>query len=495
MERRTIAPLAASLLALVLVTALSPGLALAETDASSGQEEVAEAPVELVYSVEEPPAVSSPVALLVDADTGYVLFERGADEQRTPASITKILTALVVLENADLDDVVTVEEGDLEHVTPEGTTAGLRAGDALTVRDLLACLLIPSGNDAAYVLARAVGGDWQTFVGMMNDRAAELGCASTHFSDPCGLAEENHHTTARDLVTIFEAAMEYPEFCEISSSRTWDIPATGENPARTLENTNFLLDPESPAYMGDAIVAGKTGFTYDAGKCLIVGARRDGMNLVGVVMGASDEVDEANVTVNFYDMKALLEWGFGAWETGEVVSEGDVVASAEVTLSTDGDAVDVLSADAVFATVPRGTTISDLTVDASWDEPFQAPLERGERLGEATLSLDGRTLGTVAVSPARTMALSIPSFLIWWLTSDATHAIIVVVIAVALFVAIGLLCNSRARARRRREQRLKVSAARAYATSPRSSYDKGGRPRTSPRGSGSARGTGRHMRQ
>ena len=453
MERRTIAPLAAPLLALVLVTALSPGLALAETpaapDASFGQEEVAEAPVELVYSVEEPPAVSSPVALLVDADTGYVLFERGADEQRTPASITKILTALVVLENADLDDVVTVEEGDLEHVTPEGTTAGLRAGDALTVRDLLACLLIPSGNDAAYVLARAVGGDWQTFVGMMNDRAAELGCASTHFSDPCGLAEENHHTTARDLVTIFEAAMEYPEFCEISSSRTWDIPATGENPARTLENTNFLLDPESPAYMGDAIVAGKTGFTYDAGKCLIVGARRDGMNLVGVVMGASDEVDEANVTVNFYDMKALLEWGFGAWETGEVVSEGDVVASAEVTLSTDGDAVDALSADAVFATVPRGTTVSDLTVDASWDEPFQAPLERGERLGEATLSLDGRTLGTVGVVAASSMGLSVVDFVVWWVTSDVVHMLLTTAGLVVVLLLVGLLATAGGRRRRR----------------------------------------------
>lgn len=148
-------------LALALASAGVPRVAWAQdgvepvavaADASAEAPAAEDSPA---YSADEPPALSSPVALLVDRDTGYVLFEQGADEQRTPASITKILTALVVLENASLDDVVTVEEGDFEHVTPESTTAGLKAGDVLTVRDLLAGLLLPSGNDAAYVLARA----------------------------------------------------------------------------------------------------------------------------------------------------------------------------------------------------------------------------------------------------------------------------------------------------------------------------------------------------
>ena len=248
----------------------------------------------------------------------------------------------------------------------------------------------------------------------MNERAAELGCTSTHFSDPCGLAEENHYTTARDLVTIFEAALAYPAFQEIAGSSTWQMPATGDNPARTITTTNLLLDPGSPVYMGDEIVAGKTGFTYDAGKCLIVAAQRDGMNLVGVVLGGSDEEDADGVTPNYYDMRSLLAWGFGAWETGEVVSVGDVVASAEVTLSSDGDVVDARSDDAIVTTFPRGTTIADLTVEPSWEGAFQAPIEEGDALGEAAISLDGRALGTVGVSAASAMELSLVDYALWW---------------------------------------------------------------------------------
>lgn len=466
MARR--APALALALALAVGVAGVPRAAWAqdgiEPATTSAEAPAADAPV---YSADEPPALSSPVALLVDRDTGYVLFEQGADEQRTPASITKILTALLVLENMDLDDVVTVEEGDFEHVTAESTTAGLKAGDVLTVRDLLAGLLLPSGNDAAYVLARAVGGDWQTFVGMMNERAAELGCTSTHFSDPCGLAEENHYTTARDLVTIFEAALAYPAFQEIAGSSTWQMPATGDNPARTITTTDLLLDPESPVYMGDVVVAGKTGFTYDAGKCLIVAAEKDGMRLVAVILGGSDEEDADGVTPNYYDMRSLLAWGFGAWETGEVVSAGDVVASAEVTLSSDGDAVDARSDDAIVTTFPRGTTIADLTVEPSWEGAFQAPIEEGDALGEAAISLDGRALGTVGVSAASAMELSLVDYALWWVTSDPVHMGIVAGVVVAVFVVIGLVSAAAGRRRRRRDQfTIAVGERRTIAPGP-----------------------------
>lgn len=479
MARRAVASALALALALASAGAprvawaqdgVEPVAAAADASAETTGGASAEAPAaedSPAYSADEPPALSSPVALLVDRDTGYVLFEQGADEQRTPASITKILTALLVLENMDLDDVVTVEEGDFEHVTAESTTAGLKAGDVLTVRDLLAGLLLPSGNDAAYVLARAVGGDWQTFVGMMNERAAELGCTSTHFSDPCGLAEENHYTTARDLVTIFEAALVYPAFQEIAGSSTWQMPATGDNPARTITTTDLLLDPESPVYMGDVVVAGKTGFTYDAGKCLIVAAEKDGMRLVAVILGGSDEEDADGVTPNYYDMRSLLAWGFGAWETGEVVSAGDVVASAEVTLSSDGDAVDARSDDAIVTTFPRGTTIADLTVEPSWEGAFQAPIEEGDALGEAAISLDGRALGTVGVSAASAMELSLVDYALWWVTSDPVHMGIVAGVVVAVFVVIGLVSAAAGRRRRRRDQfTIAVGERRTIAPGP-----------------------------
>ena len=411
---------------------------------------------EVAYSAAEPPALASPAAYLVDEDTGTVLLEKDADVARPPASVTKVMTALVVLENADLDAQVTVEEGDFEHVTRESTVAGLRAGETLTVKDLLAGLLLPSGNDAAYVLARAVGGDWQTFVGMMNEKAASLGCASTHFSDPCGLTSENHYTTARDLATMFEAALAYPAFVEIAGSATWDLPATSENPARTLENTNELIDPESPSYLPDTIVAGKTGFTYAAGRCLIVAAERDGMRLVGVVLGAPNEEDEEGVWAHFADVRSMLEWGFGAWTTGEVVTVGSALASADVELSSTGDEVDALATEAITATVPRGTTLDDLTVTPSWDGSFQAPVEEGQALGEATVALGDRILGTVGVAAAQTMELSLVDYAIWWLSSDPTHAAIAASAFAAVMVVVGLVAGISSRRRRRERERYRV---------------------------------------
>ena len=478
-NRCALSALAVALLALVLAVGVAPLAALAEEGAQS------------TYSAAEPPALSSPRALLIERETNTTLYEEGADERAYPASLTKVMTALVVLENADLDEEVTIEESDFDEVTPESSVAGLKAGETLTVRDLLACLLIPSGNDASYVLARYVGdGDWHTFVDMMNKRAAELGCEGTHFVNPCGLHEDDHYTTARDLATIFEEALTHPEFEEIAGSESWDLPATSQNPARKLESTDHLLDPDGPVYMGDTIVASKTGSTYEGGRCLITLAQRDGRSLVGVVLGAPWEMDAEGVTANFYDMRSLIEWGFGAWRTGEVVSAGDVVGTAEVTLSTDGDEVDALATSAIVATVPTETSLGDLTLTPSWGEAFQAPLEEGSSLGEVAVALGERELGTVTVGAARAMALSIPDFVIWWLTSDPIHTVLAVIAIVAVLVAIGLLASasSRSRKRRRRRQMASSPQRRPVARSVESS-------RLAPPAKSRGRHTGSHMRR
>lgn len=454
---RRLRALSASLvlvLALVLAAGAAPLPALAEDAAQTA------------YSAAEPPTLTSSKALLVERETGTTLYEVGADERAYPASLTKVMTALVVLENADLDAEVTVEEGDLDEVTWDSSIAGLKVGETLTVRDLLACLLVPSGNDASYVLARFVGGgDWHAFVDMMNERAAQLGCEGTHFANPCGLHDDNHYSTARDLVRIFEAALAYPEFEEIAGSESWDLPETSQNPARTLESTDTLLDPESPVYMGDTVVASKTGTTLEGGRCLITLAQRDGRTLVGVVLGAPMDADAEGVTSNFYDMRSLLEWGFGAWRTGDVVAVGDVVGSAEVSLSSDGDEVDALATSSIAATVPAETTLDDLTLTPSWDEAFQAPLDADAPLGKVSVALGDRELGTVTVATAHAMALSIPSYLVWWLTSDPVHTVLAVVGVVAVLVVVGLVASAPSRSRRRRSKATSSPQRRAVARS------------------------------
>ena len=478
---RVIPAFLAVLLALVCAVGTAPAVARAtEGDQAT-------------YSAAEPPELYSTKALLIERETNTTLYDIGADERAYPASLTKVMTALVVLENADLDDEVTVEEADFDNLTPDSSVAGLRAGETLTVRDLLACLLVPSGNDASYVLARYVGdGDWHAFVDMMNKRAEELGCKDTHFANPCGLHEEDHYTTARDLVLIFEEALTHPEFVEAAGSLTWDLPATSQNPARTLESTDMLLDPESSVYMNGEVVASKTGTTAEGGRCLITEAQRDGRTLVGVTLGAPMDPDAAGVTLNFYDMQDLLNWGFGAWRTGEVVSVGDVVSTSDVTLSSDGDEVDALASSAIVATVPTETTLEDLTLTPSWEGELQAPLDEGAELGEVSVALGERDLGTVTASVARSMALSIPEFLLWWL-SDPVHMAIVVVLVAALLVTIGLVSARRSRERRRRRQQASVSRRQPLARSvePSRLRTPGG---SAPRRSG-GRSSGSHMRR
>ncbi|WP_455138917.1 D-alanyl-D-alanine carboxypeptidase family protein [Thermophilibacter sp.] len=442
---------------LALLVTLAPALGV--TAALALAEEGGAAPA---ASADVPPALAASRALLVDRTTGLVLLEQNADERACPASITKVMTALLVLESVDdLDEEVTVQESDLERITWEDSVAGLRPGETYTVRDLLACLLIPSGNDASYVLARYVGGgDWHAFVDRMNERAAELGCTGTHFANPCGMDEDGHYTTARDIATFFEAALAHPEFVQIAGSATWDLPATSEQPARTLETTDGLIDPESPVYYPDTIRASKTGTTLNAGRCLVSEATRDGMDLVAVVLGAPLESDASGLNMSFTDMRALLEWGFSAWTSGEVVAKGDVLGSAEVALSDSGETVGVQAAGAISATVPRDVTLDDLTVELSWDGPLTAPLGRGQGLGEATVSLDGRELGTVEVVAASAMGLSLPKLVQSWV-SDPVH--VAIVVAVAVVVVVVALASSRAASRRRARRRVAAGASRSRA--------------------------------
>lgn len=436
--------------ALVSLVSL-PGVAMAEEG--------------VTYSASEEPSLSSPVAFLMDLDTGTVLLDRDADAQRYPASTTKVMTALLVLENASLDDVVTMEQADFDELSADSSLAGLQVGESLTVRDLLACLLLPSGNEAAYALARHVSGDWQTFVGLMNARALELGCTGTHFANPCGLHDDDHYVTAHDLARIFSAAMEHPEFREIAGASTWDLPATNLSSARTLETTNLLSDPESAVYMGEAIVAAKTGYTGEAGKCLVVGAERDGMRLVGVVLGASATTDASGVSENFYDMRSMLEWGFGAWTTGDVVAQGDLLAMAPVSLSTDGDEVGAVATGGILATVPRGTTVADLTITVPWTEDLRAPLEEGEGLGEVTVALGDRTLGTVGVAAAHAMGLSLVAFAFDWL-SNPLNTVVAVVVFVAALILVWLVATSGSRRRARARSRYRISVGERPRVAP-----------------------------
>lgn len=400
------------------------------------------------YSADQAPELSAQAAYLFDRTTGTVLLDKNASERHYPASMTKIMTALITLEHANLTDEVTVEQSDLDMITADSSNAGLRAGEKLTVENLLACLLLPSANESAYTLARCVAGDYQSFVNMMNDKAAELGCTGTHFVNPCGLHDDDHYTTAHDMALILAAAENDADFVRISGSATWDLPETNMNPARTIKNTNLLVNPESSLHL-DGVTCGKTGYTGDAGRCLAAAGSRDGMDIVGVVM---DAPDTTGTSAAITDMHELLSWGFAAWQTTDLVKPSDVLGTTAVRLSKDGEKLNVASADTLTATVPAGVTAGDLDIALSWSNPLTAPVEANESLGQATVSYQGRELGTLGAVAAFGMRLSIPAFIMDWL-SDPIHMIAVVAVLVLVFVIIGLAASGKSRRRQRNYRR------------------------------------------
>ncbi|WP_321973979.1 D-alanyl-D-alanine carboxypeptidase family protein [Paratractidigestivibacter sp.] len=393
----------------------------------------------------EAPETYTPAAFLVDRDNGQVLYAKEADARRYPASTTKVMTALIVLERCKLTDVVTVEAGDFTELGEDSMMSGIQVDEQLTVKDLLACMLLPSGNDAAYVLARAAGGSWQQFVALMNARATELGCEDTHFANPCGLHDDNHYTTARDLCRIFEAALQNEMFCEIAGAATWTLPATNKNESRVLETTDYLIDAESDAYAEGMTVIGKTGYTLEGGKCLVVAAEKDGRHLAAVTLGGENDAEYGTATSNFYGMRDLLNWGFDAWETTDVVKRGDVLASVGVALSEDGTSVGAAASGAVNAFVPAGLALADLTIEADVPDSVEAAVSQGDPLGEVMVSYAGRYLGSIPVAAASSMGWSLRLFVGAWLSEPAHQLIVGAVLVVILAIVIALIARGRRR--------------------------------------------------
>ena len=325
---------------------------------------------------------SAKAAVLMERTTGRVLLAHNADQALPMASTTKVMTALLALENGNLDDVVTV--GRNAYGVP-GTSIYLGLGEKMTLRDLLYGLMLASGNDAAVAIAEHLGGDVKTFCSRMTERASELGCADTVFSSPHGLPGDNHHTTAYDLALIAREAMKHPLFREIVSTQRATIPWEGRSYQRVLNNKNKLLS-EYPGATGI-----KTGYTKAAGRCLIFGAERDGMELIGVVLNCGDWFNEA---------ARLMDLGFEKYEMFTALAAGETVRVLPVRDGTQETVC--ICADASLAAPVKKGEIPVLEYDLPG--MVEAGCEQGERAGEARLLVDGKVLSAIPLTLGETLA-------------------------------------------------------------------------------------------
>ena len=250
------------------------------------------------------PQIEGESAILVDMFTGAVLYSKNADKAQYPASITKIMTAMLALKYGNMDDTVTISQ---ENVTLESGSqvAGFQAGDQVTMDQLLHCLLVYSANDAASAIAEHIGGSTDKFVEMMNSFAAELGCTGTHFTNPHGLQDENHYTTPYDIYLMLKEALNYPEFTDITQMASYTVSykhSDGSDASATLPATDHYLTGEAATPKDVTILGGKTGTTDKAGNCLaLLSQNAYGKPFISIVMGASSK------DVLYQEMTSLLQ--------------------------------------------------------------------------------------------------------------------------------------------------------------------------------------------
>ncbi len=319
--------------------------------------------------------ISAECAVVIDAATGRVICDRNAEQQHSMASTTKITTAITALENSTLDSIITMDE---ESAAQEGSSTYLHPGDQLTMEEMLYGLLLNSGNDAAWLVAKQVGGDVDTFVSMMNETAKRAGARNTQYKNPSGLDAEGHYTTALDLAKIARYAMNNDVFADIVRTRARRVTVLNR-PAdeQYFVNHNKLLE----MYEGCSGV--KTGYTQATGRCLVSSATRNGMTFIAVTLNAPDD---------WNDHMKLLDFAFANNTAKNIVAEGQVLKTETI----DGTEYNFTAEEGYAIAEPLDTTIDTVT-EVHMFRNLAGPVKAGDKVGYAAIFYGGEQVGKVNI--------------------------------------------------------------------------------------------------
>ncbi|HYF93105.1 MAG TPA: D-alanyl-D-alanine carboxypeptidase family protein [Symbiobacteriaceae bacterium] len=325
-------------------------------------------------------------ALLLDASSGQILYQQNAHVRNFPASTTKLLTALVAVEHGKLDQKITISEQAVDKA-PDSSSCYLNKGEEQPLEYLLYGLLLASGNDCADAIAEGIsGGKPEQFVTWMNETARRAGATGSHFTNPSGLHDDNHYTTALDLALISRAAIANPIVRKISGTKEFNWPGKSEDTPERKGNGPYY-NHNQMVFTYDGTVAGKTGYTEEAGLTLVNAAERNGMVLIGVVMG--EQLKE----IQYQDMTDLLDMGFADFERKPIVMAGAQVASLAVTGGM-ATTVSAVTGKDFWVAAPKGGK-PQVTTQPLLEASVAAPVEAGKKLGELEVREGDRLLGTV----------------------------------------------------------------------------------------------------
>ncbi len=344
----------------------------------------------------EKPALTAKAAVLIDAETGTVLFEKNAGAKMYPASTTKIMTALVALEAVQNEEIslsqpLALSQAAYDSLDIDGSSIGLKAGESMTLDGLLKGLLIASGNDAAMVIAEGVSGSVDAFVQRMNEKAKELGLNDTSYVNPHGLHDENHFTTALDMAKLAREAMKNDTFKSIVECAHIYLPATNMEEQRYFINTNNLVSRmRYPYYFYEKATGIKTGSTDKAGYCLVSSAEDKGKSVISVLFGAED------IAISHNESKAILEHGLSDFSLTTLAKRDDIFGEVKVKQAADGsDHILLSAANNLNALFPQGGDKEKIEVVTDIPEKVYAPIYSGQKIGKATFMYEGKEIGQV----------------------------------------------------------------------------------------------------
>ncbi len=394
-----------------------------------------------------PYKIQTPRYYIESLDTGAVLFAKNETEHCAPASLTKIITAIVALENCeDLTTVIEVPERCVRMLDNTGSSlGGLKIGEKLCMKDLLACLLIASANEAATTIADYIGGSYEHFIEMMNETAARLGCADSHFVNAHGLDEDGHYSCAKDMVAFTRHALTFPIFKEITALTEYELPQTNLQKPRKIRTTNFMMLKGYREYYLEQAKGVKTGSTSNAGKCVVTTAVKDGYSYICAMMGApfydydNDGYDE---NFAFMDAKAMLTWTFKNIRLKTIAPTSQIVTVADVKYASGVDHVRLVPKTDYMALVPDSVNAASVLIEpvaGTLPEKLEAPLKKGDEICDAVVKQADQEIMRIKLVAAENVKRNLFLFVFGKLGEFTHTGVFKVFLALAALVVIGLL--------------------------------------------------------
>ncbi len=418
------------------------------------------------------PTLDGQAALVVDLDSGRFLYALNAEQQRAPASLTKIMSVLLALEAVDrgdvsLNDVVTAQQDCREGLGEDSSTAGIIPGVQLSLRELLYCAMVGSANEACNVIGSYLSGSVSAFVDRMNQRASQLGCVNTHFVNTNGLPAEEHYSTAYDLYLITMEAMKHPLFMEMANTIEYQPESRYVNDGKVIHNSNALISQYSDynaygSYLYEGASGIKTGYTRAAGYCLISTAQRGDVRALVIIMGCNGYYNAGIEEFrNFSDSITLYNWVFDNFAYRELLSASEPMEQVQIRLAEGDGEITLYPQQAMTALLPADFDTENMEIRVSvYEDKLVAPLEAGTVLGEAQVFFNGDDYGTVRLVNRGAVELARGEFIRERLRQIFSNGWVITLLIILLLLAGGYIALV-TRYRRLRRKHLQERKRRA----------------------------------